>query len=135
MASLASLEALELAMNQIRDLQPLAGLARFQSLRLGGNGLSELHPMSGLVALQDLGLAGNAVKDLGALSNLDLRDNPARDLGPLRALESPAWLHVGGSGIEDLAPLNGLAGLTVAGRDDREPPSAELGSNEGAHQQ
>ena len=47
-----------------------------------------------------------------------------RDLRPLRALPSLEWVHVGGSGIEDLTPLDGLDRLTVVGGDDREPPLA-----------
>ena len=70
--------------------------------------------------MADLG----ALADLAGLRRLDLRGNPAGNLLPLRALESLAWVHVGGSGIEDLAPLEGLAGLTLAGRDDREAPAA-----------
>ena len=49
------------------------------------------------------------------------------DLRPLRGTGSLVWVHVGGSGIEDLAPLDGLDGLTVAGRDDLEPPSPANG--------
>ena len=37
-------------------------------------------------------------------------------------LPSQVWVCVGGSQIEDLAPLHGLAGLTVAGRVARERP-------------
>ena len=130
LASLAGLEALELDANQVRDLQPLAGMARLRKLGLGSNGLAELHPLSGLEGLRELGLAGNAVEDLRALAGLsglrrlDLRGNAVGDVRPLRGLQSLVWVHVGGSRIEDLEPLDGQDGLTVAGRDDREPPSA-----------
>ena len=130
LASLARLETLELGANRIGDLQPLAGLARLRTLRLGGNGLQELYPLSGLEGLRDLGLAGNPVRDLhglaglGGLRRLDLRGTPVGDLRPLQALRSLHWVHVGGSRIEDLAPLDNLPGLTVAGRDDLQPPAA-----------
>ena len=48
----------------------------------------------------------------------------------VRALESLAWIHVGGSRIEALAPLDRLPGLVVAGPDDRESPNA-LGESGG----
>ena len=134
LASLARLEVLELGSNRIGDLQPLAGLARLRKLRLAGNGLAELHPLSSLEGLRDLGLAGNAVEQLRALSHLgglrrlDLRGNPLGELRSLQALRSLAWVHVGGTRIEDLAPLNGLPGLTVAGRDDLQPPEAGGGA-------
>ena len=139
LASLARLEVLELGSNRIGDLQPLAGLAGLRKLRLAGNQFAELHPLSGLDGLTDLGLAGNAVEDLRALSDLgglrrlDLRGNPVGDLRPLQALRSLAWVHVGGSRIEDLAPLNGVPSLTVAGRDDLQPPEAVGGGAENSN--
>ena len=92
------------------------------------NPLVELCPQSGLAGLRDLDLAGNAVEDRGALSGLDglwrldLYGNAVGALRSLRALPSPVWVHVGGSRIEDLAPLDDLTGLTVAGRYDVGPP-------------
>ena len=136
LASLARLEALELGANRIGGLEPLAGLSRLRTLRLPGNDLRELYPLSGLEGLRDLGLAGNPVRDLrglsglGGLRRLDLRGNAVGDLRPLQALGSLDWVHVGGTRIEDLAPLDNLPGLTVAGRDDLQPPEA-LGGTAG----
>ena len=136
LASLARLEALELGANRIGGLEPLAGLSRLRTLRLAGNDLRELYPLSGLEGLRDLGLAGNPVRDLrglsglGGLRRLDLRGNAVGDLRPLQALGSLDWVHVGGTRIEDLAPLDNLPGLTVAGRDDLQPPEA-LGGTAG----
>ncbi len=130
LAGLTGLQVLELGANRVRDLQPLAGLERLESLQLAGNGLAELHSLSGLKRLTSLGLAGNAIKNLGpiagldGLQRLDLRGNFVGDLWSLRGLSSLAWVHIGGSRIKDLAPLDGLDRLTVAGRDDLEPPSA-----------
>ena len=141
LASLAGLEALELGANRVRDLQPLAGLTQLRSLRLEGNGLAELYPLAWLDGLRDLGLAGNAVEsvralaDLGGLRRLDLRGNAVEDLRPLSALGSLVWVHVGGSQIKDLAPLDNLSGLTVAGREDRDSPSAAVEGDAQARRQ
>ena len=59
---------------------------------------------------------------LGGLRRLDLRGTAVEDLRPLSALPSLVWVHVGGSRIEDLASLDNLSGLTVAGREDRDSP-------------
>ena len=67
-----------------------------------------------------------ALSDLAGLRRLDLRGNALGDLRPLRGLPSLLWVHVGASRIEDLAPLEGLRGLTVAGRDDLDSPGAAI---------
>ena len=130
---LAGLEALAARDVGIRDLSGLEQAVNLKELDLGFNPLRDLQPLAGLSELVSLNLDG-AVTDLQALAplsrlsglrRLDLRGNPVGDLRPLRALESLAWVHVGGSRIEDLSPLDGLPGLTVAARDDREPPSVD----------
>ena len=129
LAYLTGLETLDLGHNRVQYLQPLAGLVRLKTLQLDGNGLTELHPLSGLKTLAELGLAGNALEDLRALSEMDglqrvdLRGNSVGDLWPLTGLPSLDWVHVGGSRIGNVAPLDGAPGLTVAGREDLEPPS------------
>ena len=129
LAYLPGLETLDLGHNRVQYLQPLAGLVQLKTLQLDGNGLTELHPLSGLKTLAELGLAGNALEDLRALSEmdglqrLDLRGNSVGDLWPLTGLPSLDWVHVGGSRIGNVAPLDGAPGLTVAGREDLEPPS------------
>lgn len=66
---------------------------------------------------------------LGGVVRLDLRGNTAGSLAPLRGLASLAWVHVGGSRIEDLMPPEGMDALSVSGREDRESPEdgARLG--------
>ena len=133
LASLPRLAVLDLGRNRLRGQQGLAGLGRLRTLRLDGNGLSWLTSLEGLEGLVELGVTGNAVTSLEALSDLtglrrlDLRGNPVVDLRPLGGLRSLVWVHVGGSRIEDLAPLDGRAKLTLAGRNDREPPDAGQG--------
>ena len=129
LAYLTRLRELDLSRNGVRDLHPLAGMVQLRSLRLDGNGLTELSALAGMVDLVELGLAGNAVEDIRALSDavhlqrLDLRGNPVAELWSLSELPSLVWVHVGGSRIGTLAPLDGLTRLTVAGQDDLESPS------------
>ena len=129
LAYVSTLETLDLGRNRVRNLHALAGLVQLRTLHLDGNGLTELHPLSGLKNLAELGLAGNAVEDIRALSDavdlqrLDLRGNPVATLWPLRGLPSLVWVHVGGTRIANLAPLDSISRLTVAGREDLEPPS------------
>ena len=59
-----------------------------------------------------------ALSGLVRLQSLDLRGNVVRSLAPLQAPPALDCLHVGGSGIESLAPVDDVPGLTVHGKDE-----------------
>ena len=104
----------------IRDLTGLEGAAGLKRLDLGGN------PLADLRALAALNLDGARpdlweLATLAGLRRLSLRHNGLDDLRPLASL---AELGIAGNRIGDFLPLEGPAGLIVAGRDGPPPPDA-----------
>ncbi|MEW6754219.1 MAG: leucine-rich repeat domain-containing protein [Candidatus Latescibacterota bacterium] len=78
---LAHLRVLDLSVNQIRDLRPLALLTELELLDLEGNQVSDLSPLRPLARLERLMLAMNQVQDIAPLTGMagllsvDLRGN------------------------------------------------------------
>ena len=129
-----NLEALDLGLNPVADLRPLASLPRLRSLNLDGApadpwplaslpalerlslrgaGLADAAPLAGLARLRSLDLAGSAVADVSALgglarlSALRLDGSPVADLSPLASLPELRRLSLRGVAA-DPAPLAGL---------------------------
>jgi Leucine-rich repeat (LRR) protein len=92
-----SVTALDLEVNQISDLSPLAGLINLTELLLWGNQISDLAPLRELTNLRILGLV----------------DNQISDLTPLRELKNLTELRLGCNKINDISPLSELTNLTV----------------------
>ena len=119
LATLAGLRRLSLRHNGLDDLRPLAGLAGLAELDVGGNGVEDLTSLAGLEALD---LRANRVRELhplagmARLSTLRLGGNGLTELQALAALASLAELGIAGNRIGDFLPLEGPAGLIVAGR-------------------
>ena len=129
-----NLEALDLGLNPVADLRPLASLPRLRALNLDGApadpwplaslpalerlslrgaGLADAAPLAGLARLRSLDLAGSAVADVSALGGLArlaalrLDGSPVADLSPLAALPELRRLSLRGVAA-DPAPLAGL---------------------------
>ena len=119
LATLAGLRRLSLRHNGLDDLRPLAGVAGLAELDVGGNGVEDLTSLAGLEALD---LRANRVRELhplagmARLSTLRLGGNGLTELHALAALASLAELGIAGNRIGDFLPLEGPAGLIVAGR-------------------
>jgi Leucine-rich repeat (LRR) protein len=105
---------LDLDLNQISDLAPLAGLTRLRELRLLGNRITDISPIGGLTNLENLNLAFNQIADISPLSaltrlsSLSLSSNIIADISPLSGLTNLTWLSLGRNQITDISPLSGL---------------------------
>jgi small GTP-binding protein len=114
---LINLKILWLYQNQIKDLEPISGLVNLQKIELSLNQISELNPLKGLENLQALGLDHNPISDLNplkGLSNLqtlDLKANQVSDLSPIADLENLQSLGLDQNQVSDLSPLKGLSNL------------------------
>jgi internalin A len=69
-ASLTNLTSLDLSSNQISNLAPLAGLSKLNSLFLGYNQIADLKPLASLSNLTSLDLTQNKIFDLKSLAGL-----------------------------------------------------------------
>ena len=67
LASLTSLEVLQLDDNRIADLGPLADLTSLTRLSLTDNQILDLRPLEGLTLVIDISLRNNAISDLAPL--------------------------------------------------------------------
>ena len=76
--------------------------------------LVNLSPLKNLAALSKLDLSGTATTDLSPLRDLvnvrhlDLADTQVRDLSPLANLHNLEWLSLSGTKVRDISPLKGL---------------------------
>ncbi|MFA6109205.1 MAG: leucine-rich repeat domain-containing protein [Candidatus Latescibacterota bacterium] len=119
---LHGLQALDLADNQITDLQPLAALDSLTTLDLTGNQVQDLAPLAGLNRLRFLELSDNQVTDLSPLAGLmqlqylGLFRNEAQDLSPLLGLVQLQSVELSGNPLEPVSRdqhLQALAGRGV----------------------
>ncbi len=79
--------------------------------------LVNLSRLKNLAALSKLDLSGTAITDLSPirelvnLRHLDLADTQVRDLSPLADLHNLEWLSLSGTRTQDISPLKGLKRL------------------------
>ena len=95
---LVQLRSLDISLNDLSTLQPLAPLAQLQFLYADGNQIVDISSLAGLVQLQTVDLSGNLVRDIsplldnasrGGLGDGDsvyLAGNPLDDPGQVVAL-------------------------------------------------
>ena len=87
-----NLNDLNLGLNRIDNLEPLASLIQLETLDLLGNRIKDITPLANLRNLTTLILSYNQVSDLTPLANLInleklyIRDNLANDFTPLQGL-------------------------------------------------
>ena len=117
-ASLPSLQVLNL--NQCA-LSTLAGLESAQNLSildLGNNTVRNLTPLAGLSALKEINLEHNAVTDLTALSGLsnleklNVSYNSLVSLSPLATNTKLTWLNANNNDLRGLSGIEKLSALT-----------------------
>ncbi len=113
----AALEWLDLYINQIADVSPLAPLTNLKSLYLGNNQIADVEPLAPLTNLYKLDLYINQIADvspLAALTNLKslhLGNNQIADVEPLTALTNLKSLYLYNNQIADVSPLAPLTNL------------------------
>jgi internalin A len=107
------IQSLDLGKNKIQSLAPLAGLTGIQYLVISDNQVSDLTPLSGIKALVNLYASHNQIKDLSPLTStpklisLYLDGNPLQGIQPLASLKNLERLDLRSCGISDLSPLAG----------------------------
>lgn len=114
-----SLTLLNLSLNNLSDLLPLAGLTTLTRLDLFDNQVTNLTPLAGLVGLTFLDFSYNEVSDVGPVSNLtqltqlSLIQNQVTDLAPLSGLIRLQNLGLNNNMITNVDALVALTNLTA----------------------
>jgi internalin A len=125
--NLTSLKSLDLQLNAITMLTPMAKLTALSHLNLAGNGLVNIEPLANLVALthlelgvaQRLGSAVNSIRNISALADLtslillDLGGNQISNISPLQNLPALTEVHLFGNQIRDIQVLLNIPNATV----------------------
>ncbi|TVP76420.1 MAG: hypothetical protein EA352_05690 [Gemmatimonadales bacterium] len=117
LSGLEGLVFLNVADNLVSDLSPLAGLSRLVQLGLGRNSVQDLNPLSGLLELEALFADSNLIldlsplQDLGALRALQVAGNLIEDAGPVEAFTQLELLGLNGNQIDHVGPLRNLLQL------------------------
>ena len=110
-----NLEHLDLAMDPISDLTPLANLFQLRTLWVWQCDISDITPLANLTRLKTLDLSYNRIADISPLANLTslvnllLRDNRIVDVSPLARLTNLEVLYIEGNLIADHSPLDTLS--------------------------
>jgi internalin A len=115
---LTALQLLDLKLNQITALTPMAQLTALRELDLSGNGLVNIDPLASLTSLTHLNLGvtrlsntKNNIRNISALANLtsltslDLANNQISDISALSNLDSLTRLQLSGNQIRDINVL------------------------------
>ena len=135
-----NLEYLELALNPISNLAPLAHLAQLHTLWIWRCEISDLTPLANLTRLKGLDLSHNdRIVDISPLANLTslvellLSHNRIVDVNPLAHLSNLELLYIEGNLIADHSSLDALS-LTEFRYDEscEMPPSVPVRDRIGA---
>lgn len=121
----ADVTHLNLRMNQISDISPLATLTHLVLLDLGTNRIDDLSPLASLTNLYSLSLSSNPATDLSPLTYLDgltelfVTHNRFTSALPISNLVNLTTLHFGynpsfSGNLQFLEPLTNLEFLSVA---------------------
>lgn len=116
-AKLQKLEVLKLGFNTVSDLRPLASLQHLKILSIGNNMVTDISPIAGLYRLQNLSLQNNLIHDISAitalttLENLNLAVNSISDISALAQLTNLKYLSLLENNVSDVSALESLSGL------------------------
>lgn len=95
-----NLGELDLSINNISDIGPLAGLTNLTKLYLTDNNISDISPLAGLTKLNWVHLVDNNISDISPLGGLNelmllaLNSNSVIDISPLLGLTSLEYLYI-----------------------------------------
>ncbi len=115
----SNLQTLDLAVNGINTVSPLAGLSNLQTVVLNNNSISDLSPLSGLSNLRHLDIHDNLIADLSPVSGLNrleemvLHNNQISSITALSNLTALRQLDLLGNQISDISPLTVLTSLKI----------------------
>jgi len=112
-AQLTRLTSLDVIMQRVTDLAPLAGLP-LKHLNVAGNGITDLSPLETFADLDSLAIDGNPVSDIGPVASLtrlkvfSASDTYVEDLTPLAECLGLQYLYINSARVRDVTPLAGL---------------------------
>ena len=111
------LNHLNIGLNAISDLSPLAGLTNIHFLDVANNLVSDITPLESLTRLTNLVLTENLITDLSPLANLTnlealrVNRNLVTDFSPIIHLTSLKEVWIANSTLSDLSLFEGLINL------------------------
>jgi hypothetical protein len=135
-----SLEALEVSVNSISDLRPIAGLpltflgivdnqvadvsvlsslTQLRLLFMGVNPITDVRPLANLPPLLELQLRDLPISDLTLIANqtelirLDISSTEVRDLSPVARFPNLVYLELFDTPVADLTPVRSLSQLSL----------------------
>lgn len=112
-----ALAKIDLANNEISDLNPISELKLLQSIDLSSNKIESIAPIAGLINSQYLQLSKNQIadlsplKDMKNLNSLYITDNKFKSIDPILGSKKLWTLQVAGNPLESIASLAELKGL------------------------
>ena len=112
---------LDLSLNSLVDISPLAALDMLELLHLWGNEIDDITALYRLRNLVELEAFANQITDVtplayaGAMDNLGLEDNLIVEVDALAALFALTDLGLSGNNITEIGALTGLPNLTTLG--------------------
>ncbi|TWT50304.1 Internalin-A precursor [Rubripirellula amarantea] len=119
LSELKLLQSVTISKNKISDLSPIKGLKSMQLLDLSENQVADLSAIEGMSNLRTLYVSGNKIDDLSSLAKLtklwsvDFSTNQVSDLAPIANLKWLSTLNADGNQVESLTPLKGLGELDL----------------------
>ena len=112
-----NLTFLQLLVNRIEDISPLANLTQLKVAHLDHNSIVDVRPLARLTKLKSLDIRFNRIEDISPLANLAqlvellLNNNRIIDVSPLANLMQLVKLHLSNNRIVDASPLANLTRL------------------------
>ena len=119
LANLTSLTILSLYQNSITDVSPLANLTNLTALAIGTNAISDISSLGTLTNLTLLTVQNNSITDMSvvkkltSLSILSLSRNPISDMSAVEKLTSLTSITMDNTSIEDISAVENLTNLTA----------------------
>ncbi len=114
-----NLTRLDLGVNDIRNIFPLAGLTHLEVLLIYANPLSDISSLANLLNLKRLDMGVCQITDISALAGLIhlealwISVNPLSDISPLASLVNLKILYLEACQISDISPLANLTKLEL----------------------
>jgi len=116
-AGLENLGHINLEGNKISDISVLKDMINLGLLGLSDNQISDINVLAGLTNLEELSLEHNQISDISALDNLRnlrvllLSNNKISDISAIKDLKNLTFLSLGANQISDISSLKALTQL------------------------
>lgn len=115
--TLGNITSLDISINYISDINPLAKLYKLEILKLSFNTVADLRPLASLTQLRILNISNNMVTDITTLANLyqlenlNLQNNLITNISPISGLTALESLDLAVNAVNDINALTHLTNL------------------------